>query len=76
MTELNFIMLENNKECIIVDQIIYNNQKYVFLVNSKDSNDFTIRKEINNLLVGLDNNIEFEKVMTVFIKERLKGSNI
>ncbi len=76
MTELDFIMLENNKECIIVDQIIYNNQKYVFLVNSKDSNDFTIRKEINNLLVGLDNNIEFEKVMTVFIKERLKGSNI
>ena len=76
MTELDFIMLENNKECIIVDQIIYNNQKYVFLVNSKDSNDFTLRKEINNLLVGLDNNIEFEKVMTVFIKERLKGSNI
>lgn len=76
MTEVYFITLEDNKECIVVDEIIYNNQKYLFLVNSQNNNDFTIRKEINSELIGLNDDIEFDNVMLLFTKKRLKDLKI
>ena len=69
--ELEFVNI-NNMEYLIIDEIKYDNSNYLYLVNNKNSNDFIIRKESGDLLVGLDNEDEFRNVMKVFAEKHNK----
>lgn len=68
-----FITLEDNRECILLDEFTFENDKYVILVNSLDKDDFIVRKIINNELVGLDNEEHFKKVFLYYFNNRVKG---
>lgn len=69
--EVETVILEDGKNCIVINEIEIDGIKYVYLVNVVDNNDYVIRKEINNELVGLDNEIEFKKAMAhLIIKQR------
>ncbi len=74
--ELEFVILDDNKKYCIINEIIYNNIKYLYLTNIENIDDFTIRKEINNEFVGLDNEEEFNKVVDIFIKKITDNSEI
>jgi len=70
MQEVNTIILENNIEYMIVDELLINNIKYIYLSNIKNPRDFCIRKEKENgILVGLDDKIEFDKALLTFTKK-------
>lgn len=67
--ELEFVILDDNKKYCIIKEIIYNDIKYLYLTNIDNIDDFTIRKEINNEFVGLDDEEEFNQIVDMFIKE-------
>lgn len=67
---LTFVKLEDDKECILLDQFEFENKKYVVLVNSEDENDFIVRQVINDELVGLESKEQFDKVYMYYIKDR------
>lgn len=67
--ELEFVILDDNKKYCIIKEIIYNGIKYLYLTNIDNIDDFTIRKEINNEFVGLDDEEEFNQIVDMFIKE-------
>ena len=64
------IVLENGCEYVAIDKIKKDNVDYIYLVNSKDDEDFCIRKQIiqdnKNYLVGLDNDLEFEMALKIY----------
>jgi hypothetical protein len=63
MNELEFIKLDNNQDYFKITDIIINNTKYYLLVNALNKNDFAIRKEESNYLIGLDNLDELNMVI-------------
>lgn len=69
MVNNSAVKLEDGNDYIVVDKI----DNYVFLSNLKDSNDFCIRKEIEEndttYLVGLDNNEEYEKIVKLLLEK-------
>ncbi|MEG0977293.1 MAG: hypothetical protein RSE41_10310 [Clostridia bacterium] len=71
--EVEYITLEDGIDYIILDEIIVNNIKYVYLVNENDDLDFVIRKvKIENneeYLVGLDTDEEFDNVLKEYIEK-------
>lgn len=67
--ELEFVILDDNKKYCIIKEIIHNDIKYLYLTNIDNIDDFTIRKEINNEFVGLDDEEEFNQIVDIFIKE-------
>ena len=67
---LTFVKLEDNKECILLDQFEFEKNKYVVLVNSEDENDFIVRQVINDELVGLESEEQFNKVYVYYINNR------
>ena len=69
------VVLENGKVCVIIDEIISDNKKYIYLHNIENSKDYTIRKEENDSLIVLDDEEEFEKAMELLIKKDLEKSN-
>ena len=69
--ELDFVTLDN-KEYLVIDEIKHNDINYIYLVNNKNSKDFVIRKEKDDLLVGLDNEEEFNEVMKSFINKNIE----
>ncbi len=68
-TEIETIELENGKLYAKVTEVVIDNIKYFFLVNSKDTYDYVIRKEVGEEIVGLDNNEEFEKVLRKLLED-------
>ena len=52
--EQEMVVLENGKVCVIIDEIISDNTKYIYLTNIENSKDYTIRKEENYRLIWLD----------------------
>ena len=70
MKDVEFVKLEDNKLCIVLDELVLNNVKYVVLVNAQDDKDFVIRKEIEDKLVGLATDEEFDNVMTAYLKSK------
>ena len=78
--EINVITLENNLDYEIIDTIIYNNEKYLILSNELDDFDICVRKilakEDREYLVKLDDENEFNEVMTIFnSKYNKEGDN-
>lgn len=69
---ITVVKLEDNKECIVLDEFLYENNKYVILVNCANRQDFIVRKVENNDLVGLDNEEHFQKVFLYYLDNRLK----
>ena len=61
--EIEYVVLENSIPYIVIGNKIINDIKYYILVNSKNSNDFVIRKLIYDELVGLDDEQEFDLVI-------------
>ncbi len=70
--DVTFIKLEDGRDCILLDEFNYNNIKYAILVNSLDKDDFILRKIINDNLVGLENEEEFQKVFMYYFNTRIK----
>jgi len=68
-----FVTLEDNRDCILLDEFTFENDKYIILVNSLDKDDFIVRKIINNELVGLDNEAHFKKIFLYYFNNRVKG---
>lgn len=62
------VKLENDINYLIINEQTIDNVKYLYLVNVNDENDFAIRKEIGNELIGLTEE-EFAKVIEYTIKE-------
>lgn len=70
MIDVNVITLEDNLEYMIINTIVKNNNKYVFLANVDDEKKLCIRKVISedgkDYLVKLDSDEEFAEVLTEF----------
>ena len=73
MTDIEIFTLEDGKKCIIIAEEIIDNNKYVYLVNTANRKDYIIRKEINNELIGLDNEEEFNKVTLALLTKIKSG---
>ncbi len=75
MENKDIITLEDNKEYIILDII----DKYFYLVNKKDSQDFCIRK-LKNLdsptIIQLNDENEFNKAQKMLADKMKKNNNI
>ena len=67
---MKFITLENNKECVILEEFNFNNEQYILLANSTNGNDLTIRKVKNNNLVGLDSEEEFNYIINLYLQSK------
>lgn len=72
--EVETVILEDGKNCIVIKELIIEGIKYVYLVNAENNKDYIIRKEINNELVGLDNETEFKKAMAYLIIKQRKNN--
>lgn len=71
-TQIELITLEDNRVCIILDEITVNENKYLYLVNSQKKDDFIIRKVLNDELVGLDNEEEFNNIIEIFLSKNIE----
>ena len=73
MIDVNSVILENGIEYIEIDELKYNNVRYVLLSNSNNVKDSCIRKIVieNNeeLLCGLDTGDEFDIVLEMFVQQ-------
>lgn len=75
--EMNVITLENGIDYLIIDTIINSENKYIFLAQENNDLEMCIRKVIKKedneeYLVKLDNDDEFEEVMTLFNEKHTK----
>lgn len=70
------VILENNKEYLILNEIKNGSDKYIYLVNTEDQKDFCIRKSLVNsekeVLIGLKDEEEFRKALLLFNKNLKK----
>lgn len=73
MIEINTVILENGIEYTEVDDIVYDNVKYILLSNINDVKDSCIRKIIilNNeeYISKLDSDREFDIVLSLFMEK-------
>ena len=76
---LDFITLENNIDYAVVDTLMINDNKYLFLAKENDKTDVTIRKVIvkdnKEYITKLDSDDEFANVMDGFIKKHRTEDN-
>lgn len=73
MVEVNTIVLENGVEYTEVDDLFYNNTKYILLSNIKNVKDSCIRKisieDNEEYLSRLDDEKEYDTVLDLFIEK-------
>ena len=73
MIDVDTIILENGIEYTEIDDLIYNDTKYVLLSNVKNVKDSCIRKisfhDNEEFLCRLDNEMEFEKILDMFVEK-------
>lgn len=73
MVEINTVVLENGVEYTEVDDLIYNNTKYILLSNVKNVKDSCIRKLLveddEEYLERLENDHEFEQILNLFVEK-------
>jgi len=77
MQEVTKLITLENDEYGIVDIIIINNIEYYYLTNPENLEDFCIRKIITEngeeLIVGLDDEKEFDMALMEFTKKYQQG---
>ena len=61
--EVECVVLEDNKTYIVIGNRVINNNNYYYLVNESDNKDFVIRKLVDDSLVGLDDENEFNSAI-------------
>lgn len=73
MVEVNTMILENGVEYTEVDNLIYNDVKYVLLSNVKNVKDSCIRKlsvgDNEKYVCRLENENEFEMILKMFVEK-------
>ena len=73
MKDVNVFTLENGVEYIEIDQLFYNNIKYVLLCNMNNVKDSCIKKILlrDNLeyISELDSDSEFDVVLKMFVEK-------
>lgn len=73
MIEVNTIVLENGVEYTEIDNLLYNNIKYVLLTNTNDTKDSCIRKiSIENnkeYVCRLKDHNEFDMILNMFVEK-------
>ena len=78
--EVNVIRLEDNVDYMIVSAITEKNNKYFLLAKEDSPKEILLRKVIvedgNEYLVKLDNDDEFDEVMTLFSDKLNKREGI
>ena len=71
--EYSVITLEDGIDYIIIDEIFLENNRFVYLSNINNKNDFCIRKIIikegKEILNGLKDDSEFDTAMLLFSKK-------
>lgn len=76
MIDVSTYILENGVEYTEVDNLEYNNNKYILLSNINNVKDSCIRKLIiedsEEYIYRLDNDSEFDTILNLFI-EKNKG---
>ena len=74
--DINIITLEDGEEYLIIDTIVNKNDKYLLLAQEKQRYDFSIRKiikkEDKEYLIKLDNELEFEEIITLFNNKHIE----
>lgn len=75
MMEIELVTIEGNIQCILLDELLYQGTKYLFLINANNEKDYIIRKESGQELIGLDNESEFNNIMNLFLKKKLKENS-
>jgi len=65
------IVLEDEKEFVVIDKIKTNNKIYLMLSNVDDSNDIAVRIEDveQDMIFGLDSEEELSQVLTLYAKK-------
>lgn len=58
----------NNKDYLVINEIDYKNNRYIYLVNELDNKDILIRKIINNELYPMDNEEELNEILKLITK--------
>ena len=73
MIDINSVILENGDEYTEVDDLVYENTRYILLSNIDNVRDSCIRKIIidNNLeyISELDNEKEFDVILNLFLEK-------
>lgn len=68
MIEIDYIKLEDGLEYAIVDEIVINDVKYLYLVQ-EETNKFELRKlDDQDYLIKVENKEEYQKAMVQFAK--------
>lgn len=75
---VDVVTLEDNLSYLIIDTIMYEDNKYLVMVNKDDNQDIVIRKVIykegREFLVKLDSEDEFEIIMSLFYDKHKEGN--
>lgn len=58
----------DDKDYLIINELDYNDNHYVYLINESDKDDMMVRKVINDTLEPLDSEEELVEVMKLLIK--------
>lgn len=70
------IILDDGIEYIIMDSEVIDDTEYTLFVNVNDNNDICFRKTViengERYFVGLDDKMEFDKVLLKFTKKNIK----
>jgi len=69
MEKIEYITIEDGRECIVLKEFEHKGKDYVVLVNSMNRNDYILRKVVDNKLMGLKDEKEFKEVFTSFLKD-------
>lgn len=73
MKEVNTVILENGLEYMEMDEITYNNNKYILLVNYENTKDSCIRRvdilENQEYLCKIKDELEHSRVLNLFVKK-------
>ena len=63
------IKLEDDEEYVAVEQISNKDVVYLYLANIKDENDICVRKKVEDTIMPLEDEKEFQKAMILFAKK-------
>ena len=69
---LEFITIEDGRECLVLDEFDYNNKKYIILVNSINKTDFIIREIVNDEIKGIESETILQKVLFYYFDKVVK----
>lgn len=64
------IVLEDEKEFVVIDIINHNDKRYLMLSNVNNANDIAVRIEDGDYIKGLDSEEELVKVLEIYAEKQ------